>query len=745
MTENIFISELDEIGFIRKKLYTKLEFDKFESISEEIFRKKYNNKIGYLIFKSNEKLFKIFILPKHIDSNPLTSTEEQEIIKEFVNYLKIHYKLQKKYPKYRNDISIDSIIELVFNGITNTKNAQDIEYIMFYRYEALLLNIKKFFSNHKSTHKELAGYTSQTIKYKFDLAKNIKELDKTKIHQIKHKDIIYSEIAKILYAAIKLFLNHRVELLDEHLEQKKLLIKLAKEIQLLLRKKFNVNSSHRITLSQLISTKTYKIFKKTLLFRELYSNTLSLFGIENILDDGVFKEVNTDIDNESFFIDPALLYEWYVYDTLKYSSFVIEEGFSIAFEKNEGTGKAYKIQGDKHRTSISSNPDILMKKDRDTYVIDAKWKIIDESSIGLNDMLKLKRDAEIRSLDANVYAILIYFSIGEDRMIQEFLHNDTTSTFSFYATQISFLENCFHPQQFKQVAISLTVINNLVDDFQETKQSTFQDLIEMDIEDEDVSTLIDNQLIKQVEQLGQTVQQYYAEEDILADEDCQKIHTFLIHNKDVLEDECRSFIESAISTAFYFNKFIDVEKQFDYSLPASGIWKSIEVELNASIIFIIRYISGVCEKEAYYIRKKGSNDIHIKTGYRRNQIVFLTNAKKLPNRMDNILLGSFPHILKNIDNTNTFDHHHTLKIFEPIFEKYYFDTCLSIEEWTQPIIKFLFYLIGIRNPHTHKDLMKQVTYQNFIDYIFCNEEFNFADLVQLKRNIIEYINDVYQQ
>lgn len=466
MTENIFIGELEELMAVLHKLSHKLDANEFENISREIFRKKYNNKVGYLIFKSDEKLFKIFVLPKHINSIPLNKNEEREIIKEFVDYLKIHYKLQQKYSKYRNDTSVNSIIELAFDGTNNIYGSQDVEHFIFYRYETLLLNIKKFFSSHKSTRKELVAYASQTIKYKFDLAKNIKELDKTKIHQIRHENIIYSNIAKIVYAAIKLFMNSRVELLGEHVIQKKLLMKLSKEIQLLLRQKFNVDSSDRITLPQLISTKTYKLFKKKTSFHELYSNTLSLFGIENILDDGVSKEINTNIISEAFFIDPALLYEWYIYDIFRDSNFVKEEGFSIAFDKNEGTGKVYKINGDKNRTSISSNPDFILKKDKNIYVIDAKWKIIDSSPIELNDMLKLKRDVETRSSDGNVYAILIYFSVGENRTIQEFLHNEINSTFSFYATQISFTHNSFNLEQFKQVAIDFMAIDDFVGEFQ---------------------------------------------------------------------------------------------------------------------------------------------------------------------------------------------------------------------------------------------------------------------------------------
>jgi hypothetical protein len=461
MSQNIFITENQDLNTVRENLENRLNVNDFSVVSKEIFEKVYNNKVGYFIFKSGEEFFKIFILPKHLNV-PKDMSSEQKVIQEFIEYFKIHYRLQSKYKKYSNNISIKSVIELVFENDHPIYKAQDIEQFVFYKCEHFLLHIKQFFERHKSTRKKLTPYSSQTIKYQFDLAKNIVELDKTKIHQKKYKNFIYSEIANITYAAIKLFVNNKVELMEEHNTNKEYLMKLSKEIQLLLRKKFNAKSSNRLTLPQLTSTKTHKYFKKKQNFLTLYGNILALFGIENILDESVYKDINRNLFSETYFLDPALLYEWYIYDVLKHSNLVNNDGYYIALDKNEGTCKEYRLQGDFNKTSITSYPDLIITKSKDIYIIDVKWKKVDNKSIELNDMLKLKRDAEARISDGNVYAILIYFSIEQNRKIQEFLHGDKNPSFSFYATKISFSNNSFSLEKFNELAIQPLSFDTLV-------------------------------------------------------------------------------------------------------------------------------------------------------------------------------------------------------------------------------------------------------------------------------------------
>ena len=452
MSTNIFIKENQSFSEVRSILKNVLNIDDFADVSSSIFQKVYNNKVGYFIFKNDENFFNIFILPKHLSPSK-DKDSELKVIQYFIEYLKIHYKLKSKYKKYFNETSIKSALELTFESNHPFCNAQDIEQIIFYRYEYFLLHIKQFFNQHKSTQRELIPYSSQTIRYQFDLTKNIVELDKTKIHQKKDKDFIYSEIANIAYAAIKLFMNTKLDLMDENITNKNNLIKLSKQIQLLLRRRFNVSSSNRITLSKLISNQSRKYFKKKAKFLILYENILALFGIENILDENTKKNITRNLHSETFVLDPSLLYEWYVYDTLKDLSSTTRENFSVFFDKQEGTGKTYKLSGDKNRTNISSNPDFILQKDENIYIIDAKWKVIDDANIDLNDMLKLKRDVEVRNLGSNVYAGLIYCSIDKTRMIQEFLNNNINATFSFYAIKISFSQHSFSLKQFKQIAI----------------------------------------------------------------------------------------------------------------------------------------------------------------------------------------------------------------------------------------------------------------------------------------------------
>lgn len=740
MSKNVFIGENQEQSVVYDSLVDILDTVELRRVAKSIFSEVQNNKVGYFIFKDGDIFFKIFVLPKHIKL-PDEGSDELETIKKLIEYMKIHYRLQNSYPKYRNDgIQVETAIELTFDSHHAIYQAQNLEQLIFYKYESLLLSIKKFFDNHKAVKKELTQYASQTIRYKFDLAKNIRELDKTRIHQKKYKSIIYSDIANIAYGAIKLFLNNKVELMDEEASNKQALIKLSKDIQTVLQQKFNVDSSNRITLPRLIGSKTYRYFKKKAIFMPLYSNILALFGIENIFDEVSDKDINRNTKTEALLIDPALLYEWYVYDQIKHSRLIQEEGYSIASDKNEGTAKSYIIKGDYRNEEVTSNPDIIVSKDNEAYIIDVKWKRIDKKPVALNDMLKLKRDTEIRSLDANVYAILIYNSIEKDRVVTEYLFDGEVPTFIFYATQMPYAaNNTFNIDNFNTIAIPNSSVDSMIVDFNVLKETTRNNLDGLNVDIEVVHSIIEQQLLEQSAQLEKKLYDKFAEEDIRKDDECHKLQEFVNASKDILESECVSFIRSAISTTYYFHNFSKQDKKYDYSLPASGIWKAIEVELNASVIFLLRYMARVCDRSCYYVKLEGSNNDYIQTGAKWHQRIFLTDSKKTPGRMDNILLGSFPHLFKNL-NSDNYDENKTLNVFSPVYQRFYSDSG-SIEDWSNLISNFLFDIISIRNPHTHKDLMSRETYDEFLDYVLNNDQFSFSDLIDLKKNIIEYIND----
>ena len=233
---NIFLSENDTQDKIFDKISSNIDISKHKEESKEIFSKAYNNYVGYFMFKVEDEFYKVFILPKNIEppKDPLNANEE---IKQFINYLKIFYQLKSKYKdRYKTkDKNISSILELAFNTKNNTKQAQNIEQFVFYKYKVIIQEIINFFNTHKSHKRVKNSYISQTLKHKINLTKNIQEINKTKIHQDKYDDILYSTIATICYGAIKFFIRDKIELIDE--EQRDEILEEATKLKNILLKK----------------------------------------------------------------------------------------------------------------------------------------------------------------------------------------------------------------------------------------------------------------------------------------------------------------------------------------------------------------------------------------------------------------------------------------------------------------------------------------------------------------------------
>lgn len=442
---NIFIHENEEKDVVFDRLIDILDTKKLKTEIKEIFKKAYNNYVGYYLFKDDEQYYKIFVLPKNIAMPNKNS--ETKTIKEFLSYIKEHYRLKNTYPKYQiNSLGITSVTELSFDTSKAQNKAQDIEQFVFYKYSSILKDILTFFNTHKSHKRIKKEYNSQTVKFKINLAKNIKEINKTKIHQEKYEDIIYSSIATIAYGAIKLFIRQKLDLIDDK-KDKDNLLKLSVKLKNILLKKYNLDSSFNLSLSKLISSKTYKFFRGKQSYQKLYLDILSIFGLENFFEEDN-KELNRNIKSDSLFIRPELMYEWYVYDWIKENK---DEAFKIGLEfdaiylREDQNKKDYFIKKDgKEISQRSSEPDIVLIKDDKKIIIDAKWKKLksiekeDESKpkgLNMNDVLKLQRDKDV--YDAKK-SFLAFLDLPNDINANEYQmeYNKNTELFNFSLIQI---------------------------------------------------------------------------------------------------------------------------------------------------------------------------------------------------------------------------------------------------------------------------------------------------------------------
>ncbi|RLA83348.1 MAG: hypothetical protein DRG78_04615 [Epsilonproteobacteria bacterium] len=410
---NIFIHENDEKDKVFEKLTDKLNTIKLKQEIKTVFKKAYNNYIGYYLFKDVDKFYKIFILPKNIPLPKEDGTEDNQTIKEFLNYLKEYYRLKSTYTEYQtSSLDIKSLIELSFKSLDNKNNAQDMEQFVFNKYKFIIQEIITFFNSHKSHKRIKSNYISQTIKYKINLSRNIKEIDKTKIHQEKYEDIIYSQIATVAYGAIKLFIRQKIDLVEDK-KQRNELLQISIKLQNILLKKYKLDNSFNLSLAKLISSKIYKFFRKKQKYKILYTNILSLFGLEHFFDEENNQEIHRNITSESLFLRPELMYEWYVYDWILQNKDKAKEKFGIypdeVYLRTENNKEKFYIkQGSVTISTRTSEPDIIIVNNDKKVIIDVKWKKLSSveikakqidrpKSLNMNDVLKLQRDKDVHN------------------------------------------------------------------------------------------------------------------------------------------------------------------------------------------------------------------------------------------------------------------------------------------------------------------------------------------------------------
>lgn len=406
--KEIFIKENDNLFF--KLIDLNIPFKEVEKDLKNISEKIYNNQIGYLQFKDkNENLFKIYILPKILEE-PQTEQEKLKAKENFSKYMNLAFSL---IDKYQNKLNIKEFkhIETLLNQYkktTKTAGAVNFEELLYLKYNLAFEEIFSYFQKHKAYIFEEKSYFSQTLKHKINLRKNIKEINKTKIHQIKKETLIYSQLAYISYQVLNFFEEKILNNFEEGIKEK--LFYISTKVKNLLKKKYKIHTTKKANINKMLSNNTKTLFKKPE-DKKLYSYLLTLLGIEIIEKEE--KDIYFSSKIPTFFISPERVYEVFVYDWLKekFSTRKIEIEIEIKFQGK----KTFYLKSNSKKIEIEkeSKPDIILCKRDRLILIDCKWKIIEKiGDIDLEDILKLERDKRVWSENkVKIVPILVYPSI----------------------------------------------------------------------------------------------------------------------------------------------------------------------------------------------------------------------------------------------------------------------------------------------------------------------------------------------
>ncbi len=767
---NIFIGEL-ETDFSEK-------FENF-SIDEQVIKKKstllfvniQKKRIGYNVFKYNNEIYKLFILPKTINYQ---NKKDNEIIEEFFNFILRLYRLSNQTIFKDNSVKTFSKLSLKNNGIDEIKSFEDLINV---KYFLILQRIYDFFKKHKSSKRVSKQYISQTIKHKLDLKANISELNKSKIHQSKKEFIVYSQIAEETLAVLKLFRKIKLPHIKNN---SKKIEQVINHINSLIKKKFQLSRSNLCTIEKLISHKTKKLFSNKQDQKNLYSDILSLFCIENFIGNNLRATYINEGEIDSLFFYMPDYYEYDIFTKLSYQ-LKDNTNIKIEFDKNdkileneniENTHKNFDIKyslkiNSSNTKDKTSKPDLIYTdiENKNKYIIDAKWKVLKNRAPDLADILKLKRDCEIRNTDDyNIFALLIYPNVTNDFCAKEYLYSDTDNnsepTFTYYIMEVPFIEEktSFNLGFVKEKAFNHKYINPILLKTDELFSNNNELVHNLKYTIKNHDNLIDNEsvvitdileqnLIKNNTEIAEQIQKQYGIDDILRESNNFKITKMIknIYDKNIssMEDEVKNFFLTSItSIVYYYIHHKKYDDTFDHTIFIATIWKSIEIELNASIIYLLRYINNCCEKNSYNIKNHSTyKELKIikenfKGKHYSDKLVIMKTIMNNKKKFKNVEFGIFPTIFKNFYAYEESDIYKNFSnVIPDIDDQSNIDIYNFLSEKTQDIV-------NIRNKHTHQDIMDYPTFESSIKKIFGNDESSsiiyIDELFKLKNLINNY-------
>jgi hypothetical protein len=724
MIQTIFLKENEKNIFVSLQNQG-IDTSKFKHHFIALFNKMYNNEVGYYIFEQDEQIYKIIILPKTIDEKSPT------VQKDFVDYLLHYHRVNNKYNFDKTKQIPNSLLSLAFeeNNQDENNSHNPIEEFEYYKYKSIIESIEEFFKLHKNYKKIQIDYKSQDIKYRLNLSKNIKELDKTKIHQTQSLDVMYSQIGTITHGSLKLFAKRRIDIIKDE-KYKKYLIQETKKVISFIAKKYPIDKNYKFSLLKLNNSKTTKEYSKKSDTKLLLVDIKSLFGFEQMHEDkNLYVNNRYDLTTTSFFINPSIFYEWYVYDILKI--FAEDKKYTILFDKDNENKTTIKYdlislqhQNDKDR---SSNPDYILidENQKIKIVLDAKWKNIHTlSDIKSSDFLKLQHDAFL--LESNEYKAIIPYLVYPRYLSDEDKINiskDNNQTFNFGILQIDMdfdkdknkldfkydfekIETQIEKEKYeKNIQGRSEELTRQIDIYR--SELITQLLNSEGLENkEEVFTELDNTLLESTTKLSEEIGERISPE----------VQEVLNQYSEILEEDSIKFLKSSSSI---YNYYKDKNfEHFDYSMPASGLWKLVELELNTSFTWFLRIKSNVCNSTCPWTnisnsRRSINQDLANRKQVKLNQFEHNNNTK-----LQGIMLGGISLLLQ--DNC-------TVEEFDEI------DT-LNRNFFVSELIEFLSKVINLRNEHAHIKAMSLEKFEDLNNLLFTNES-NIKKLLNMKKEI----------
>lgn len=387
---------------------------------ELIGRKVNNNKIGFAQFGEPNNRVTLRVTPKIL-------SDDNE---SFLSYLHLAFKVIAEF-----DIKIKGIDRTLLDLSNRFCNAESrvlmLEDITSVTLKLILTQIHMFMKSFKSSLIVKKSFYSNPIRSRLDVSKNITEIDSAKVHQTRkekrNESFIADYASEVLY-----FFSKKI---CPHLSGGDALRSQASRINAFIKRRYHVNSRN-IRISKLNSFSVKRQFK-SVKAEKLYLLLLRLIGEPVLEDEGANEQRASQpiADMTSFFIDPAKIYEFFIYLWLRQRPITSRHHWDICYEPK----LCYELTTPESLLiKLLSKPDFVLTSDNNKkkFVVDVKWKVVSKShGINIEDIMKLQRDWKLHSCTD---AILIYPKVPKSLRGKYTLEIEKGKKFKFWVIEVPF-------------------------------------------------------------------------------------------------------------------------------------------------------------------------------------------------------------------------------------------------------------------------------------------------------------------
>ncbi|HIF9410386.1 TPA: 5-methylcytosine restriction system specificity protein McrC [Photobacterium damselae] len=382
-----------------------------------------NNKIGFAQFGEPNNRVTLRVTPKIL-------SEDNE---EFLSYLNLAFKVIADFdPKVHR---VDSTLLDLSNHFSDKEsNSFTLEDIAAITLKLTLTKIQMFMKSFKVCRVVKKNFSSNAIKCRLDVGKNVIEVDSAKVHQTRketrNESLIADYTSEVLY-----YFSRKV---CSHLSDGETLRYQASRINAFIKRRYQVNN-RSVRICKLNTSPVKRQFKSANA-DELYLLLLRLLG-EPVWEDEKANEQRASqpiSDMTTFFIDPAKIYELFIFLWFSQRPIVVRHHWNISYEPVLGYDL---VNPESHLTKLLSKPDFVLTSgdNKKRFVVDVKWKVVSKSKgISIDDIVKLQRDWKLHSCTD---AILVYPKVPKNLRGKYTLEIEKGKKFEFWVIEVPFQES----------------------------------------------------------------------------------------------------------------------------------------------------------------------------------------------------------------------------------------------------------------------------------------------------------------